>query len=40
MSARLIWMFEKVGWVKEVRWPVAERIQAKLVSAQPVVKAA
>ncbi|MFL6158063.1 MAG: acyl-CoA desaturase, partial [Marmoricola sp.] len=36
MSARLIWLFEKVGWAKEVRWPVAERIQAKLVSAQPV----
>jgi stearoyl-CoA desaturase (delta-9 desaturase) len=35
MSARLIWMFEKLGWVKEVRWPVAERIQSKLVSAQP-----
>jgi len=34
MSARLIWMFEKLGWVKEVRWPVADRIQAKLVSSQ------
>ncbi|RNL78326.1 acyl-CoA desaturase [Nocardioides marmorisolisilvae] len=34
MSARLIWVFEKLGWVKEVRWPVAERIQSKLVSAQ------
>jgi stearoyl-CoA desaturase (delta-9 desaturase) len=34
MSARLIWMFEKAGWVKEVRWPVAERIEAKLVSSQ------
>ena len=39
MSARLIWMFEKLGWVKEVRWPVAERIQAKLVSAQTVAPA-
>ncbi|MFL6105987.1 MAG: acyl-CoA desaturase [Marmoricola sp.] len=36
MSARLIWLFEKAGWAKEVRWPVAERIQAKLVSAHPV----
>jgi stearoyl-CoA desaturase (delta-9 desaturase) len=34
-SARLIWLFEKAGWVDEVRWPVADRIQAKLVSAQP-----
>src|SRR6478609_2243116 len=34
MSARLIWLFEKAGWVKEVRWPVAERVQAKLVSPQ------
>ncbi|MCW2754041.1 MAG: Stearoyl-CoA 9-desaturase [Marmoricola sp.] len=36
-SARLIWLFEKVGWVSEVRWPVAERIQAKLVTARPAV---
>ena len=35
MAARLIWVFEKLGWVKEVRWPVAERIQSKLVSTQP-----
>ncbi|MFL6022534.1 MAG: acyl-CoA desaturase [Marmoricola sp.] len=33
-SARLIWLLEKAGWVKEVRWPVAERVQAKLVSSQ------
>ena len=33
-SARLIWLFEKAGWVSEVRWPVAERVRAKLVSAQ------
>ncbi len=33
-SARLIWLLEKAGWVHEVRWPVAERVQAKLVSAQ------
>jgi len=39
MSARLIWVFEKLGWAKEVRWPVAERIQAKLVSAQTVAPA-
>jgi len=35
MSARLIWLLEKAGWVDEVRWPVADRIQSKLVSAQP-----
>ncbi|HET6154434.1 MAG TPA: acyl-CoA desaturase [Marmoricola sp.] len=34
-SARLIWILEKAGMVSEVRWPVAERIQSKLVSAQP-----
>jgi len=33
-SARLIWIFEKLGLVSDVRWPVAERIQAKLVSEQ------
>lgn len=33
-SARLIWMFEKAGWVHDVRWPVQERIQSKLISAQ------
>ncbi|MCX6397322.1 MAG: acyl-CoA desaturase [Propionibacteriales bacterium] len=34
-SARLIWLFEKAGMVTDVRWPVAERVEAKLVSAQP-----
>jgi stearoyl-CoA desaturase (delta-9 desaturase) len=28
-SARLIWLFEKLGWATEVRWPKAERL-AKL----------
>ncbi|HET6876589.1 MAG TPA: acyl-CoA desaturase [Jatrophihabitans sp.] len=28
-SARLIWMFEKLGWVTDVRWPRPERL-AKL----------
>ncbi len=31
-SARLIWALEKLGWVHDVRWPVKERITAKLVS--------
>jgi stearoyl-CoA desaturase (delta-9 desaturase) len=31
-SARLIWGLEMLGWVYDVRWPVKERISAKLVS--------
>jgi stearoyl-CoA desaturase (Delta-9 desaturase) len=31
-SARIIWLLEKVGWVHDVRWPVRERIDAKLVA--------
>jgi stearoyl-CoA desaturase (delta-9 desaturase) len=26
LSARLIWIFERVGWVREVRWPEPERL--------------
>jgi stearoyl-CoA desaturase (delta-9 desaturase) len=33
-SARIIWMLEKVGWVYDVRWPVKERIDARLVKNQ------
>ncbi|MDQ3591339.1 MAG: acyl-CoA desaturase, partial [Actinomycetota bacterium] len=29
LSARVIWLFEKLGWVYDVRWPVPERIAAK-----------
>jgi stearoyl-CoA desaturase (delta-9 desaturase) len=29
-SARLIWIFEKFGWVRDVRWPRPDRITAKL----------
>jgi stearoyl-CoA desaturase (Delta-9 desaturase) len=25
-SARLIWMFEKFGWVRDVRWPTPQRL--------------
>lgn len=32
-SARVIWLFEKLGWVSAVRWPVQERIDAKRVEA-------
>jgi stearoyl-CoA desaturase (delta-9 desaturase) len=30
-SARTIWLFEKLGWATNVRWPSAERIKARLV---------
>jgi stearoyl-CoA desaturase (Delta-9 desaturase) len=28
-SARIIWLFEKFGWVSSVRWPVKERLELK-----------
>ncbi|GAA2111378.1 fatty acid desaturase [Microlunatus panaciterrae] len=31
-SARVIWFFEKFGWAREVRWPVAERVEARRVA--------
>jgi stearoyl-CoA desaturase (delta-9 desaturase) len=31
ISARVIWIFEKLGWAHSVRWPKAERIAAKMV---------
>ncbi len=31
ISARTIWIFEKFGWVYDVRWPKAERLEAKRV---------
>ena len=31
-SGRVIWLFEKFGWVHDVRWPSAERIKARLVA--------
>ncbi|KRF19751.1 stearoyl-CoA 9-desaturase [Nocardioides sp. Soil797] len=34
VSARVIWMLEKCGWVNDVRWPVRERIEGKLVKNQ------
>jgi stearoyl-CoA desaturase (delta-9 desaturase) len=33
-SARTIWALEKLGWVTDVRWPVRDRIEAKLVANQ------
>ncbi|WP_433180961.1 acyl-CoA desaturase [Actinoallomurus sp. CA-150999] len=32
ISARTIWIFEKLGWVSDVRWPNAERLAAKRIS--------
>jgi stearoyl-CoA desaturase (Delta-9 desaturase) len=33
-SARIIWFFEKLGWVYDVRWPVRSRIDGKMVKNQ------
>ncbi|MER7457199.1 acyl-CoA desaturase [Micromonospora sp. NPDC126480] len=33
ISARVIWLFEKLGAARDVRWPKPERIAAKLVKA-------
>ncbi|WIX84117.1 acyl-CoA desaturase [Amycolatopsis carbonis] len=30
ISARIIWLFEKAGWVTDVRWPKPERLVRKL----------
>ena len=32
ISARVIWIFEKLGWAWNVRWPRPDRLAAKLVS--------
>jgi stearoyl-CoA desaturase (delta-9 desaturase) len=32
-SERIIWLMEKVGWVKAVRWPIKERLELKRVNA-------
>jgi stearoyl-CoA desaturase (delta-9 desaturase) len=29
ISARIIWSFEKLGWARDVRWPKADRLDAK-----------
>ncbi|MEU6643015.1 acyl-CoA desaturase [Saccharomonospora sp. NPDC046836] len=33
VSARLIWIFEKLGWAHNVRWPKPERLAAKRIAA-------
>jgi stearoyl-CoA desaturase (Delta-9 desaturase) len=32
-SARIIWLFEKLGWAKDIRWPKAKRLDARRVAA-------
>ena len=32
-SARIIWLMQKFGWVSDVRWPVAERLEKRRVDA-------
>lgn len=39
-SARVIWSLEKLGWAYDVRWPVRDRIEGKLVANQPADQAA
>jgi stearoyl-CoA desaturase (delta-9 desaturase) len=33
ISARLIWFFEKLGWVWDVKWPTPDRIASRRVDA-------
>jgi stearoyl-CoA desaturase (delta-9 desaturase) len=28
-SARMIWLFEKFGWARDVRWPSVARVEAR-----------
>ena len=30
ITARVIWLLEKLGWAYDVRWPEPERVAAKL----------
>ena len=34
-SARLIWIFEKLGWVYDVRWPDQQRLAARRAGGSP-----
>ena len=33
INARVIWLFEKFGWVSQVKWPKADRLDAKRLAA-------
>jgi stearoyl-CoA desaturase (delta-9 desaturase) len=35
ISARVIWIFEKLGWARDVKWPDPVRLAAKRVDAAP-----
>jgi stearoyl-CoA desaturase (delta-9 desaturase) len=39
-SARIIWVMEKLGWVRDVRWPVTSRLETKMVKNQQLADAA
>jgi stearoyl-CoA desaturase (delta-9 desaturase) len=34
-AARLIWLFERFGWVRDVRWPDPARLAAKRITTRP-----
>jgi stearoyl-CoA desaturase (Delta-9 desaturase) len=34
INARMIWLFEKLGWATNVRWPKADRLDAKRLDAR------
>jgi stearoyl-CoA desaturase (delta-9 desaturase) len=36
ISARVIWVFERLGWARDVKWPDAVRLAAKRRTAAPV----
>jgi stearoyl-CoA desaturase (Delta-9 desaturase) len=38
VTARVIWIFEKLGWVREVRWPTPRRL-ARLTEGRPAQEA-
>jgi stearoyl-CoA desaturase (delta-9 desaturase) len=35
VSARLIWVFEKLGWVHDVRWPKKDRLARTSAARHP-----
>jgi stearoyl-CoA desaturase (Delta-9 desaturase) len=37
MNARLIWIFERFGWVSEVRWPKTDRLRGKILDKSKIV---
>jgi stearoyl-CoA desaturase (delta-9 desaturase) len=38
VAARVIWIFERLGWAHDVRWPRAERLTARLLPEPAVVQ--